>query len=95
MDNSSPDIEAIARLARLAIDPNDVLQYQDAMQRILALVAQMNAVDTAQIAPMGNPHDLGAALRADAVSERDNSAAFLALAPATENNLFLVPKVIE
>ena len=69
------------------------------MSSILTLIDQLQAVDTTGVAPMSHPlsviADMTAPLRldvADAVIDRD---ANLANAPATENGLFLVPKVLE
>jgi aspartyl-tRNA(Asn)/glutamyl-tRNA(Gln) amidotransferase subunit C len=55
----------------------------------------MQAVDTAGIAPMAHAQEVYQRLRDDVVTETDRHAAFQAVAPAVENGLYLVPKVIE
>ncbi|MDY6891221.1 MAG: Asp-tRNA(Asn)/Glu-tRNA(Gln) amidotransferase subunit GatC [Pseudomonadota bacterium] len=89
------DVEQIAHLARLQIDAADMDAYSNALNRILELVDQMQAVDTTAIQPLAHPLDAVQRLRRDEVSEPNQRDTLLALAPATEAGLFLVPKVIE
>lgn len=95
MSLTSEDVEKIARLARLTLEQDTLTQYAAQLSGILGFVEQMNAVATDDIEPMAHPLDLTARLRADAVTETDQREAFLALAPAAESGLFLVPKVID
>ena len=55
----------------------------------------MQAQDTSSVEPMANPLDAVQRLRRDEVSEPNQREAFQAIAPATENGLYLVPKVID
>lgn len=89
------DIENIAYLARLAISEADIPEYARNLSNILTLVEQMNAVDTAGVAPMAHPLDAVQRLREDVVTESDNRDHFQQHAPAVEAGLYLVPKVIE
>ncbi len=89
------DVEQTAHLARLQIDAADMDAYSNALNRILELVDQMQAVDTTAIQPLAHPLDAVQRLRRDEVSEPNQRDTLLALAPATEAGLFLVPKVIE
>lgn len=95
MSISADEVASIARLARLEIDPDDVPGYAAQLSRILDLVAQMDAVPTDGVAPMAHPLDLSARLRADEITESDERERFQAHAPAVEDGLYLVPKVIE
>lgn len=95
MSLSQPEVEKIAHLARIAIQPQDVPDYAENLSRILDLVAQMNAVDTTGVEPMAHPMDVAARLRVDEISETDQRDAFQARAPQVEAGLYLVPKVIE
>jgi aspartyl-tRNA(Asn)/glutamyl-tRNA(Gln) amidotransferase subunit C len=92
---SKEDVVNIAHLARLAIDAKDIPEYQKNLSNILALVEQMNQVDTTQVEPMAHPLDAEQRLRTDEVTETDQREHFQSIAPATENGLYLVPKVIE
>ncbi|MGD8998874.1 MAG: Asp-tRNA(Asn)/Glu-tRNA(Gln) amidotransferase subunit GatC [Granulosicoccaceae bacterium] len=95
MSLSRTDVEKIAHLARLAIDEADVDGYAGELSKILELVEQMNAVDTSGVVPMAHPLDAVQRLRADEVTEENRREQFQAIAPAVEDGLFLVPKVIE
>ncbi len=95
MSLTNEQVGRIARLARLAISETEIDGTRAKLDGIFALIEQMQAVDTAGIAPMSHPQELATRLRADAVTESDRRAAFQAVAPQTENGLYLVPKVIE
>ena len=92
---SPSDIEKIAHLARIRIAPEQIDSVAERISDILAMVDQMQAVDTDSIAPMANPHDAVQRLRKDEVSESNQRERFQAIAPRTEDGLYLVPKVIE
>ena len=92
---SHQEIERLARLARLALSPAEAEGLRAQVNDILAMVDAMRAVDTTGIAPMSHPQEGTQRLREDRVTEPDRRDAFLALAPATEDGLYLVPKVIE
>lgn len=85
----------IAHLARLAIKTEDVAGYAHNLSNILELVEQMNRVDCSDVLPMAHPLDAVQRLREDRVTEQDQREHFQAIAPQTEEGLYLVPKVIE
>jgi len=89
------DVEKIAHLARLGIDPHDVPEYSRNLSDILAFVEQLNAVDTGGVEPLAHPLEATQRLRADIISEPNERETFQAVAPHTEAGLYLVPKVIE
>jgi aspartyl-tRNA(Asn)/glutamyl-tRNA(Gln) amidotransferase subunit C len=89
------EIEKIAELARIRIDDDQVDEVTDRITDILAMVDQLQGADTTGVEPMANPHDATALLRPDEVTEHDQRDAFQAIAPAVENGLYLVPKVID
>lgn len=89
------EVETIAHLARLSIDQSLIPDYARNLSAILALIEKMNTVDTTGVEPMLNPLDAVQRLRPDAVTEGDSRAAFQAIAPAVEDGLYLVPRVIE
>jgi aspartyl-tRNA(Asn)/glutamyl-tRNA(Gln) amidotransferase subunit C len=89
------DVAKIAHLARLAVDEASLELYAAELSSILDLVAQMSAVDTNGIEPMAHPLHMAQRLRADAPSEPDQRDKFQSVAPAVQDGLYLVPKVIE
>jgi len=89
-------------LARLALQPDEEARMLDKINDFFGIVAQISAVDTKDVIPMAHPVDamrnspeIALRLRADAVSESNQREANQQSAPAVENGLFLVPKVIE
>jgi aspartyl-tRNA(Asn)/glutamyl-tRNA(Gln) amidotransferase subunit C len=95
MSLSTDDIKRIARLARIETSDAEAVATQTQLNSIFGLIATMQAVDTAGIAPMAHAQEVYQRLRADAVTESDRHTSFQSVAPAVENGLYLVPKVIE
>ena len=95
MSLDKSQVKKIAHLARLSIDENDVEGYATNLSNILDLVEQMSAVDTSDVVPMSHPFDAVQRLREDKVTEQDRRDDFQAIAPNSEDGLYLVPKVIE
>ena len=96
----TPDqVQRIAHLARIAVSPEEARGVTERLNQVLGLIDQLQAVDTRGIEPMAHALDSELAvrqrLRPDAVTEPDRRADYQAMAPAVENGLYLVPKVIE
>ncbi|NIE74608.1 Asp-tRNA(Asn)/Glu-tRNA(Gln) amidotransferase subunit GatC [Pantoea sp. Tr-811] len=89
------DVEKIAHLARLGLNEGELPRITDALNSILGLVDQMQAVDTTGIEPLAHPLEASQRLRPDQVTESNQRDAYQAIAPSTESGLYLVPKVIE
>jgi len=92
---SREDIEKVAVLARIRVDEEQVSALEKDLGNILDLVDQLAAADTDSVEPMAHPLNAVQRLRADEVTEANQREAFQAIAPATENGLYLVPRVIE
>ena len=89
------DVEKIAHLARLGLSESEIPQTTETLNNILGLIDAMQAVDTTGVEPLAHPLEATQRLRADVVTEQNQRDAYQAIAPAVENGLFLVPKVIE
>ena len=89
------EVKKIAKLACLNVAEADIQSYATNLSNILDLVAQMNAVDTTGVTPMSHPFDVVQRLREDEVTDFNRREDFMAIAPETEDGLYLVPKVIE
>lgn len=88
-------VEYVAELARLQLDPSEIPETAKKINDVLTLIDQMQALDTTGIEPLTNPLDRAQQLRADAVTETNRRERLQANGPATQNGLFLVPKVID
>jgi aspartyl-tRNA(Asn)/glutamyl-tRNA(Gln) amidotransferase subunit C len=89
------EIEKIAELARIRIADEQIGDVTRRIAEILQMVDQLQAVDTSGVEPMANPLDAIQRLRKDQVTEENQREAFQAIAPAVENGLYLVPRVID
>ncbi|MCG6953349.1 MAG: Asp-tRNA(Asn)/Glu-tRNA(Gln) amidotransferase subunit GatC [Betaproteobacteria bacterium] len=95
MSLSKDEVDRIARLARLAVRPEESAAVIERLNRVLGMIETMRAVDTRQVEPMAHALDVVQRLRADEVTEVDQHVLFQSIAPAVERDLYLVPKVIE
>lgn len=95
MSLSHDEIQRIARLARIEVGAEESAAVEARLNRVLALIDEMRAVDTDGVTPMAHALELVQRLRADEVTETDLHARYQAVAPAVEGGLYLVPKVIE
>jgi aspartyl-tRNA(Asn)/glutamyl-tRNA(Gln) amidotransferase subunit C len=93
------DVSRIAHLARLELSATEASQMLAQLNGFFGIVEQMGAVDTRGVEPLYTPlsavQDVSLRLREDVVSEVVDRAANQKSAPAVEEGLFLVPKVIE
>jgi aspartyl-tRNA(Asn)/glutamyl-tRNA(Gln) amidotransferase subunit C len=93
------DVSRIAHLARLELSPADEALMLEQLNGFFGIVEQMRAVDTRGVEPLYTPlsavHAAALRLREDVVTEVDRREANQKSAPAVEDGLFLVPKVIE
>jgi aspartyl-tRNA(Asn)/glutamyl-tRNA(Gln) amidotransferase subunit C len=92
---SSDEVRKVAPLARIEVSAAQLTPYASELSTILDLVTQLDGTDTAQVPPLAHPIDASQRLRADAVAETDQRRRFQAIAPAVQDGLYLVPKVIE
>jgi aspartyl-tRNA(Asn)/glutamyl-tRNA(Gln) amidotransferase subunit C len=95
MTISVADVHRLAELARLEIDADEADEVRAKLDAIFAMINELNAVDTADVAPMAHAQDVSAPLREDRITEADRHALYQSVAPAVEGGLYLVPKVIE
>ena len=94
------DVERIAQLAQLEASDKQIRKTAGQLNNILAMVEQLRSIDTTGIEPLAHPisafrNDVALRLRDDVVTEENHRAEYQAPAPAVENGLYLVPKVIE
>lgn len=89
------EIEKLATLSRIAIGEDTITEVSQRLSSVLELVDQLQAVNTNGVEAMSHPMKATQRLREDEVSEINQREAFQAIAPDTEEGLFLVPKVIE
>lgn len=89
------EVAKIAHLARLHLSDAEAGEVTNRITDILALIDQMQSVDTDGVEPLAHPMDVVQRLRADVVTESDKRDQLQTLAPASQDGLYLVPQVIE
>ncbi|HEV7814400.1 MAG TPA: Asp-tRNA(Asn)/Glu-tRNA(Gln) amidotransferase subunit GatC [Janthinobacterium sp.] len=98
------DVKRIANLAQLEMGDEQAATALTQLNGIFALAERMQAVDTSGVAPLSHPlaahmsahmKTVALRLRPDAATETDHRADYQAVAPKTQDGLYLVPKVIE
>ncbi len=89
-------VENIAHLARLELEPAAIPRFQQNLSSILDFIGELERAETAGVPPMSHPlPGLTQRLRADAVTESDERELYQRNAPQVAAGLYLVPKVIE
>lgn len=88
-------VRRVARLARIAVTEDETDRMTGELNAILGFVSELDEVDVTGIEPMTSVIPMQMRLRADAVTDGSKAADVVANAPATDENFFLVPKVIE
>jgi aspartyl-tRNA(Asn)/glutamyl-tRNA(Gln) amidotransferase subunit C len=89
-------VESIAHLARLELEPPEIPAFQEKLSRIVDFIGELDRADTEGVAPMAHPlPGLSQRLRPDAVTEDDGHELYQRNAPRVASGLYLVPKVIE
>jgi aspartyl-tRNA(Asn)/glutamyl-tRNA(Gln) amidotransferase subunit C len=89
------DIRRLSRLARLEVTDAEIADVSAKLSSIVAMVDQLQAVDTAGVAPLAHPLDRPQRLRPDVVTDVDRHELYQRNAAQVERDLYLVPKVIE
>jgi aspartyl-tRNA(Asn)/glutamyl-tRNA(Gln) amidotransferase subunit C len=95
MPLTSSDVRRIAHLARIEITEAETQQTLAQLNEIFKLIERLQSVNTAGIEPMSHPLGGGQRLREDLASDKPDREANMKNAPAIQDGLFLVPRVIE
>lgn len=99
MSLSNADIDRLAHLARLGLAADERTRLCSQLNDFFGIVEKMRAVDTTGVVPLAHPVDImgdvALRLRDDLASEPDQREANMRNAPAQDDGLFLVPRVIE
>jgi aspartyl-tRNA(Asn)/glutamyl-tRNA(Gln) amidotransferase subunit C len=88
-------VRRVAHLARIAVADDEVEALKGELNAILAFVDQLGEVDVNGVEPMTSVTPMAMKMRQDIVSDGGIADAIVQNAPAREDHLFLVPKVVE
>lgn len=88
-------VERLTTLCQLQLAPSDLTTHQTSLEQQVRLASKITTQDTSAIEPLISPLEINQRLRADEVTESDQRELYQSLAPATEDGLYLVPKVLD
>ncbi|GAB1582274.1 MULTISPECIES: Asp-tRNA(Asn)/Glu-tRNA(Gln) amidotransferase subunit GatC [Phyllobacteriaceae] len=88
-------VKRVAHLARIAVSDEDAERMTGELNAILGFVEQLNEVDVSGVEPMTSVTPIAMRMREDVVTDGNKAADIVANAPVTEENFFVVPKVVE
>jgi aspartyl-tRNA(Asn)/glutamyl-tRNA(Gln) amidotransferase subunit C len=88
-------VKRVARLSRIAVTEEDAVRMTGELNGILGFVEQLSQVDVTGVEPMTSVMPMAMRKRTDVVTDGNKAADIVANAPGTDQNFFLVPKVVE
>ncbi len=88
-------VKRVAKLARIAVSDEQAQKMQGELNTIIGFVSQLNEVDVDGVEPMTSVVDVAMKKRVDVVNDGYKADDIVANSPASEDNFFMVPKVIE
>ena len=95
MSVDAATVRRIANLARISVADDEVEHLQGELNAILAFVEQLSEVNVGDVAPMTSVTPMEMKKRADIVTDGEIASLVIKNAPASDDNFFLVPKVVE
>ena len=95
MSVDAATVKRIGRLARIRVEEDEVEKYQGEINAILGFVEQLDEVNVEGVEPMTSVTPMQLRRRDDVVTDGGYAEKVVANAPLTEDNFFMVPKVIE
>lgn len=88
-------VRRIAHLARIAVSDEEVPHLQNELNAILSFVEELSAVNVKGVEPMTSVIPMEMVWRKDEVRDHAGARTIVGNAPASEDNFFTVPKVVE
>jgi aspartyl-tRNA(Asn)/glutamyl-tRNA(Gln) amidotransferase subunit C len=95
MSVDTDTVKKVARLARIALGDADAERMKGELNAILGFVEQLNEINVSGVEPMTSVTPMRMKKRSDVVTDGGKADDIVANAPASQDNFFLVPKVVE
>ena len=89
------ELKNLLFLARIGAKEEDYPQIIDKLKKTFAMIDQMNELDLDQYEPLNNPLELTNVSRADENNNRNLKRDFLKNSAKSDNDFFVVPKIVE
>lgn len=91
----SKELEKLAYLARLKIEPSERAGLTQSLQEVLHFIERLDFTENQTVEPLAHPLEVSQRLRSDQVDQADQSEQHQAIAPEIRNSFYIVPKVID
>ena len=88
-------VTTISYLSRLRIDEEKEEKIVQDLDNIIEFVDQLNDADTSNVEPLTNPLEKTAKTRTDKITAKNLKKELLEIAPSSNDDYFLVPRVVE
>ena len=95
MSVDTETVKRVAKLARIAVTDAKAEELKGSLNAILGFVEQLNEVDVEGVEPMTSVVPVEMRKRPDEVTEEGRADDIIANAPASDDQFFMVPKVVE
>lgn len=95
MSVDAATVKRIARLARIRIEDSEISSYQEELNAILGFVEQLQEVDVTGVEPMTSVTPMKLPRRDDLITDGGYAEKIVSNSPLSEDNFFMVPKVVE
>jgi aspartyl-tRNA(Asn)/glutamyl-tRNA(Gln) amidotransferase subunit C len=95
MSVDADTVRRIAHLARIAVSESEIPHLQGELNAMLAFVEQLSEVDVEGVEPMTSVTPMEMKKRTDVVNDGEIADDIVRNAPETQDQFFLVPKVVE
>ncbi len=95
MSVDTATVKRVAKLARIAVTDEEAQNLEGELNTILGFVEQLNEVDVSGVKPMVSVVAMDMKKRVDEITDGNKPSDIVANAPATDENFFQVPKVVE
>ncbi|MEM5500731.1 MULTISPECIES: Asp-tRNA(Asn)/Glu-tRNA(Gln) amidotransferase subunit GatC [Ahrensia] len=95
MSVDTATVKRVAKLARIAVTDDEAKNLESELNTILGFVEQLDEVDVSDVEPMVSVVAMDMKKRIDEVTDGSKAADIVANAPASDENFFQVPKVVE
>jgi len=89
------DVDHVAKLARLGLTDEEKKKFTEQLSRILEYAETINKLDTKNVIPTSHAIPVKNVFREDRTVPCENIKGIIANAPAPDNNMFAVPKIME
>ena len=89
------EIKNLLFLARISADEKEHTKIIEKLKNTFNLIDEMQDLDLSDLEPLNNPLEQNNVSREDVNNDRNSKADFLENSPESDEDYFLVPKIIE